>query len=62
MSTVIDLFRYEVHEFPWGSAIKEQRTRKWTKLFLKPSGQEVDLEGLEVILHDNGIEFLEDKA
>ena len=40
---IIQLYGWEVYEFPWGSAVREQRTKKWTKLFLKPDGQEVYL-------------------
>ncbi|MDO7787143.1 hypothetical protein [Desulforamulus aquiferis] len=55
---VIQLHTWEVCEYPWGTAVKEKRTGKWHKVFLKPDGQEIDVENLEVILHDNGIEFI----
>lgn len=56
---IIQLHRWEVYEFPWCAAVREQRTMKWTKIFLKPNGQEIDVSLLNVELHENGIEFLE---
>lgn len=58
-SNVIQLHRWEVYEFPWGSAVREQRTGKWTNIFLKPDGQEIDVSSLNVELHENGIEYLD---
>lgn len=57
-SKVISLFAYEVHEYFWGTAVKEQRTGKWIAAFLKPDGQEITLENIQVEVHENGIEFL----
>ncbi len=57
-SNVIQLHRWGVHEFPWGTAVKEKRTGKWTTVFLKPDGQRIDVSNIEVILHNNGIEFI----
>ena len=54
---MIDLQPWEVIEFPWGTGVRH-RKGKWSKLFIKPNGQEIDVEGLDVILHDNGIEFM----
>jgi len=56
---VIQLYRWEVYEFPWGTAVQEQRTGKWTNIFLKPDGQEIDVSLLNIELHENGIEFLD---
>jgi hypothetical protein len=56
---VIPLHRWEVHEFSWGAAVREQRTGKWTNIFLKPDGQEIDVSLMNVELHENGIEFLD---
>ncbi len=56
-STVLKMPQYEVHEFPWGTAVKN-RIGKWCSLFISPKGQEIDVEGLDVELHENGIEFL----
>jgi hypothetical protein len=56
---VIQLYRWEVHEFSWGTAVREQRTGKWTNIFLKPDGQEIDVSLLNIELHENGIEFLD---
>lgn len=58
MSKVVPLFGYAVYEFPWGTAVKEKRTGKWTNIFLKPDGQEIDVSLLNIELHENGIEFL----
>lgn len=58
-NNIIQLHRWEVYEFPWGSAVCEQRTGKWTTVFLKPNGQEIDVSNLNVELHENGIEFLD---
>lgn len=55
---VVNLFFWEVYEFSWGTAVKEKRTGKWQRVFLKPDGQEINVELLDVLLHDNGIEFI----
>jgi hypothetical protein len=57
MDNVINLYPYEVFEFPWGLAIKK-RNGKWEKIFLKPTGQEIDVSNIKVIIHENGIEFI----
>jgi hypothetical protein len=59
MTKVVPLFGYAVYEFPWGTAVKEKRTNKWTNIFLKPDGQEIDVSNIKVILHENGIEFVQ---
>ncbi|WP_199614610.1 hypothetical protein [Paenibacillus alkalitolerans] len=48
---------WEVIVFPWGSAVRNRTTDTWTNLFL-PDGQELNVENIPVILHDNGIEFI----
>ena len=53
-----------VYEFPWGAAVKHEPTQKWHKVIINyapelQEPQEIDVSGLEVILHDNGIEFAE---
>ena len=58
LSNVVPLNPYEVYEFAWGSAIKK-RNMDWEKIFIKPTGQEIDVTGINVILYENGIEFLE---
>jgi hypothetical protein len=52
---VIDLKPWEAYEFPWGSAVKK-RNGKWTHIFI--CDQEINVENIEVILHENGIEFI----
>ena len=54
---VTALFRWEVIRFPGGGAVREKRTGKWTLAILNFNGQEIDLNGAEVELHENGIEF-----
>jgi hypothetical protein len=58
MDNIIELQPWEVHKFSWGTAVKHANG-KWDKAFLYPNGQEIELSHLNVILHDNGIEFLE---
>lgn len=54
---VVPLFRWGVYVYPWGTAVKEQRTGKWTRVCIR--GQELDVSDMDVILHENGIEFIE---
>jgi len=56
MGNVVELPQYEVHEFLWGSAVKDRRG-KWIRIFIGPDGQEINTENIDVILHENGIEF-----
>lgn len=57
MENVVEFKPYEVYEFSWGSAVKH-RNGEWDKVFLKPNAQEIDVSKLNVIIHDNGIEFI----
>jgi hypothetical protein len=57
MGELVQFQQYTVVRFSWGSAIHDRRG-KWITAFF-PDEQELDLEPFEVILHDNGIEFLE---
>lgn len=57
-NNVISFRLWEVHEFFWGTAVRERRTGMWVRVFLKPNGQEVNVENLIVAIHENGIEFL----
>ncbi len=50
--------KWGVYEFYWGVAVKNEQTQKWTNVFLRPDGQEINVEHLPVILHENGIEFI----
>jgi hypothetical protein len=54
---IIPLHRWEVYKFAWGAAVKEQRTGRWTNIILS-NEQKISVEGLNVVLHDNGIEFI----
>lgn len=56
LSNVIPLLPYEVYEYSWGSAIKK-KNMEWEKVFIKPTAQEIDVTGIKVFLHENGIEF-----
>jgi len=58
MENVIPLQVWEMHEFAWGTAVREHRTGRWTHVVLKPDGQQINVEHLNVVLHENGIEFL----
>lgn len=59
MGEVIDIkHHWETHSFPWGSAVRE-RNGKWSLCFLNGKDpQHINFENLNVILHDNGIEFV----
>lgn len=54
---IVDLLPYEVYEYAWGTAIKK-RNGKWEKLFLRNNSQEINVENINLILHENGIEFV----
>jgi len=54
---IIPLFGYEVFKYPWGSAVRESRTKKWISALLLPNAQEIKLYNLDVEIHKNGIEF-----
>ena len=56
MGELINLFRYEVFVYPWGTAVREARTQKWIAAFIR--GQEINLEKINVEIHENGIKFL----
>lgn len=53
---VVPLFRWGVYVYPWGTAVKEQRTGKWTHICI--DGQELNVTNRNVILYENGIEFV----
>lgn len=56
MDNVIeDLKPWEAVKFEWGGGVRH-RKGKWQTIFLK-DGQEIDVSEMNVILHDNGIEF-----
>lgn len=57
MNNIVELKPYEVYEFKWGTAVKH-RNGEWEKVFLKPNAQEVDVSHLNIIIHENGIEFI----
>ncbi len=58
MGKIVSLFSWEVFCFPWGTAVREKRTKEWQRVYVGPEGKELVLEGIPVILHENGIEFL----
>jgi hypothetical protein len=43
-----------VYEFPWGTAVKHEKGN-WSIVCI--NGHEINVEGMNVILHQNGIEF-----
>ena len=57
MADIVPLYRWEVLEYFWGAVVRECRMGQWVSAFLKPKGTEVDLRGLQVEIHENGIEF-----
>lgn len=59
MENVTTLKPYETVEFSWGVAVRH-RNGKWSRVFLKPYSQEIDVSEIDVVLHDNGIEFVND--
>lgn len=61
MTLVRELYPWATVDFPHFVGIRH-RNGAWTRVVLKPSGFEIDLEGLglRVELHANGIEFLPD--
>ncbi len=54
MSKVHSLKPWEVVEFSWGTAVRK-RNGDWTHVFI--GDQELDVTGMNVRLHGNGIEF-----
>ena len=54
---ILQLKPWEVHEFPWGTAVKHSKG-EWVHIVLSPRGQEIDVSETKVILHENGIEFI----
>lgn len=58
MNLITQLKPYESVEFPWGVGVRHCNG-KWTTVFIKPLAQEIDVSQLNVILHDNGIEFID---
>jgi hypothetical protein len=55
---VINLFGYEVVEYVWETAVREIRTNKWITISLRPDGRTISVEGIDIEIHENGIEFL----
>lgn len=56
MGNVEPLKPWEVVTFVWGSGIRH-RNGEWSTLVLNGTGQEINVTGMRVILHENGIEF-----
>lgn len=56
MGEVVELNPWEVHEFPWGTAVKH-RKGNWTHIFI--GDQQLNVEKYNVILHRGGILFQE---
>ena len=54
----IDYKPWSAVEYLWGAALVDRRTDKEIKVFIKPDEQELNVEGLDIILHENGIEFI----
>ena len=54
----IDKDRYCVYTYFWGVAILDSREDRWLKAKIGMQGQELDLSGVDAIVHENGIEFI----
>lgn len=55
-AAVVELNPWGVYRFPWGYGVRH-RKGPWEVAIL-PNGQEIDLTGIPVELHLNGIQFL----
>jgi len=53
---------WEVYTYFWGTAVKNSLTDNWHSIYLKPRGQEVNLDNIQVDIHENGIEFLKENG
>lgn len=51
-----ELMPWETVEFEWGVAVRHRKGPWQTLLF--SDGQELDVSKFNIILHDNGIEFI----
>lgn len=58
MDNLIRLKPWSAYETFWGSYVTDSRGNV-TNIFFKPDGQEINTEKLNVIVHENGIEFIE---
>lgn len=54
--------RYSVFENTFCTYVKDEQTGKVHSIILKPDGAVVNTSHLNVIVHENGIEFLLDDA
>lgn len=54
---VIPLNYWQAIEYEWGNAVIDKND-KVIEVYLKPDGQKINVEHLNVLLHENGIEFL----
>ena len=52
---VVEFKPWEVHKFPWGSAVKKTNGN-WTHVCI--GDQVLNVENIRVVLHENGIEFI----
>lgn len=53
---VTELKPYAVVKYYWGAVVKHRNGNP--ELVILNDGQEIDLTDLEVIIHENGIEFI----
>ena len=61
MGEVIDMNkdRFGIYKFPWGVAIKDERRNRFVTLIVNgDTDNEINVEHLDVVLHENGIEFV----
>lgn len=55
--SIKDLNPWEVIDYFWGVVVKHRKGNV-SNVILKPNGIEIDCSELDVIIHENGIEFL----
>ena len=55
---VIHRTGFEVLTFFWGTAIWDCEKEEWERIILNGGERELIISGLDVIVHENGIEFL----
>ena len=52
-----ELNPWEIIEYYWGVVVKH-RKGKVSSIILKPDGVEIDCSNLNIVIHNNGVEFL----
>ena len=58
MGAVVQLEQWELIQYGWCQVVKSCRRGQVTNLIF-PDGQELDVEKWNIVIHDNGIEFID---